>query len=209
MAMDWETSESNLFQMFWKFIGKRGLDIAVGSVGLALSLPLWIITGIAIRLDSAGPVFYRQRRLGKNGNQFQLLKLRTMFHDAEKTTGPVWSREGDKRVTRVGKLLRRWHLDETPQFINVLLGDMSVIGPRPEREYIINKIKKDVPHYYERLNVKPGITGLAQVHQSYDSGIRDVRRKVRYDLLYIRKMCAYLDLKILYLTVLWIIYHKT
>lgn len=200
--------EQTWFRSFWVTAGKRILDITVSISGIIISIPVWLIAGILIPLDSEGPVIYRQRRLGKDGKPFWLLKLRTMYKGAEANTGPVWSWEKDQRVTRMGRFLRRWHLDETLQFVNVLMGHMSVIGPRPEREEIVRKIEGEVPHYRERLQVKPGITGLAQIHQSYDSCIRDVQRKVRYDLLYVRKMCAYLDMKILYLTALWVVQNK-
>lgn len=196
------------FRKFWNSTGKRLLDVAAGIAGITLSIPIWTIAGIAILFDSPGPVFYCQRRLGKDGRPFQLYKLRTMFDDAEKATGPVWSWGKDRRITKAGRFLRRWHLDETPQFINVLFGDMSVIGPRPEREEIIRKIEHSVPHYRDRLRIKPGITGLSQVRQGYDSCVRDVQRKIRYDLLYVRNMCAYLDMKILFLTAKWILQHK-
>ena len=200
--------EQTWFRVFWIRVGKRILDIFLSLMGIVLSLPVWLTAAIAIRLDSPGPVFYRQERLGKDGKPFRLIKLRTMVDCAEDRTGPIWADEDDSRMTRVGKFLRRRHLDETPQFINVLLGDMSVIGPRPERGEIIRKIEGLIPLYRNRLHVKPGITGLAQIHRGYDSCIRDVKHKVRYDLLYIHKMCAYLDMKILYLTILWVMQQK-
>ena len=196
------------FKKIWNYSVKRVIDVLLGITGLTIVLPLWIIIGIAIRLDSPGPVFYCQRRLGKQGRPFRLIKLRTMVHNTESISGPIWSYQKDERITRIGRFLRRWHIDETPQFINVLLGHMSIVGPRPEREEIVNKLHCLIPHYQERLQVKPGITGLSQIHLGYDSCIQDVRRKVRYDLLYIKKMCAYLDMKILYLTIIYVIQEK-
>ena len=195
-------------QHIWRHYLKRSMDIMGSLAGILLCLPLWGISAILIVLGTPGPVFYRQVRLGKYGKPFVLWKLRTMVADAERESGPVWSRKGDRRVTRIGRFLRRWHIDETPQFFNVLIGDMSIIGPRPEQAEIIRALEYSVPDYRNRLQVRPGITGLAQIRQNYDSCIRDVQRKVRYDVLYIRKMCAYLDMKILYLTALRIIHQK-
>ena len=201
-------SEPTWFRIFWITVGKRALDIMLSSIGIILCAPLWVIFGIAIRIDSPGPVFYCQERIGKDGKLFRLFKLRTMYDRAEIETGPVWAENNDPRITKPGRLLRRWHLDETPQFINVLLGSMSIVGPRPERKNIHNALVKNIPDCDVRLQVKPGITGLSQVKQGYDNCIRDFQKKVRYDRIYIKRMCAYLDFKILYLTAVWIILQK-
>ena len=192
-------------QHYWSHYLKRLTDIIGAITGLLLCLPLWGVSAILIVLDSPGPVFYRQVRLGKNRKPFTLWKLRTMIDHAERASGPVWSNAGDARITGTGKWLRRFHIDETPQFWNVLRGDMSLIGPRPERPEIIARIEKACPDYHNRHRVLPGITGLAQVNSGYDSCIADVRRKIKYDILYCRKCCALLDLMILWRTYLVIV----
>ncbi|HEY6952388.1 MAG TPA: sugar transferase [Bacteroidota bacterium] len=184
----------------WEAALKRVLDILVSSLVLLLGVPAWLIIAAAIKLDSKGPVLYRQDRLGKGGRTFKLYKFRSMNLDAEKKSGPVWARKDDPRVTFVGKLLRRAHLDEVPQFLNVLLGDMSLVGPRPERPYFVQKLAKEIPLYRRRLKVRPGITGWAQVKHKYDENIEDVRTKLKYDLFYIENISWRLDLKILFNT---------
>ncbi len=184
----------------WEAALKRGLDLLVSSIILIIGIPLWLIVVLAIKWSSKGPVFYKQDRLGKNGIVFKLYKFRSMTHDAEHKSGPVWARKDDPRVTPVGKYLRRAHLDEVPQFLNVLLGDMSLVGPRPERSYFVQKLAKDIPLYKRRLKVRPGITGWAQVKHKYDESIDDVRTKLKYDLFYIENISWRLDLKILFNT---------
>jgi len=184
----------------WEAAFKRGLDLLVSSLILIAGVPLWIIVGLSIKLNSRGPIFYKQDRLGKSGKVFKLYKFRSMAHDAERKSGPVWARKDDPRVTSVGKFLRRAHLDEVPQFLNVLLGDMSLVGPRPERAYFVQKLAKDIPLYRHRLKVRPGITGWAQVKHKYDESIDDVRTKLKYDLFYIENISWRLDLKILFNT---------
>jgi exopolysaccharide biosynthesis polyprenyl glycosylphosphotransferase len=184
----------------WESALKRGLDILVSMTILVAGIPLWFLIALAIKLNSVGPVFYKQERLGKGGKVFRLFKFRSMRLDAEKKSGPVWARRNDPRVTSVGKLLRRAHLDEVPQFLNVLLGDMSLVGPRPERPYFVQKLAKDIPLYKHRLKVRPGITGWAQVKHKYDESIDDVRTKLKYDLFYIENISWRLDLKILFNT---------
>ncbi|MCM8775340.1 MAG: sugar transferase [Candidatus Omnitrophica bacterium] len=186
----------------WRLMVKRLLDISVSTLGLIVFSPVMAVTAIAIKLDSPGPVIFRQSRVGMKGRQFFMYKFRTMHEDAEAATGPVWASQNDPRVTRVGNLLRKTHLDELPQLWNVLEGTMSVVGPRPERPYFVNELRKWIPHYDRRLCAKPGITGLAQIKRRYDETIADVRKKVRYDILYIQKMCPLLDMKVIALTVL-------
>jgi exopolysaccharide biosynthesis polyprenyl glycosylphosphotransferase len=185
----------------WEMALKRALDITVSLVILIVGIPIWIIIGFAIKAESRGPIFYRQERLGKNGDTFRLLKFRSMTRDAERKSGPVWAKKDDPRVTVIGKYLRRMHLDEVPQFLNVLLGDMSLVGPRPERSYFVDKLAKSIPLYKHRLKVKPGITGWAQVKHKYDESIDDVRTKLKYDLFYIENVSWRLDLKILFNTI--------
>ncbi|HYC78825.1 MAG TPA: sugar transferase [Planctomycetota bacterium] len=180
---------------------KEVVDRLAALAGLVLFLPALAIIGIIIKLTSKGPVFYLQERVGKDGKSFGIIKLRTMVTDAEAATGPVWARENDPRITPIGRFLRMTHLDEVPQLINVLKGEMSIVGPRPERPLFVERFNSQIPSYAERLRVKPGITGLAQVCHKYDETTKDVRRKVAYDLLYIQRMCLMVDVAIVFLTV--------
>ena len=180
----------------WEERAKRSLDVVVASLVLVLGFPLWAIIGIAIKIDSRGPVIYKQERVGKEGVRFRILKYRSMKDDAEKA-GPQWAHRRDPRITRVGYVLRRLHLDEIPQLWNILLGHMSLVGPRPERPVFVEKLTKEIPMYPRRLKVRPGITGWAQVKHKYDESIDDVRKKVQYDLFYIENMSLRMDFKIL------------
>jgi exopolysaccharide biosynthesis polyprenyl glycosylphosphotransferase len=181
---------------------KRTVDLLFSFSVLVALLPLWLVLSLAVKLDSRGPVLFRQRRIGKGGEEYTLLKFRSMIRDAEKHTGPVWAQKDDQRVTRVGRFLRRTRLDEIPQLVNVLKGEMSLVGPRPERPYFVRQLVQEVPLYARRLNVKPGITGWAQTRHTYDASVDDVREKVTYDLYYIENMSLSLDLKILARTIL-------
>lgn len=175
-------------------------DRVIAAAGLLVLLPVLAIVCVIVKFTSRGPVFFRQERVGQNGRHFHILKLRTMVVDAEESTGPIWARDNDPRITRIGRFLRKSHLDEIPQLINVIFGNMSLVGPRPERPVFVEQFKRQIPGYAERLAVKPGITGLAQVYHTYDSTVRDVRKKLAYDLLYIRKMCMMTDIIIIFLT---------
>jgi lipopolysaccharide/colanic/teichoic acid biosynthesis glycosyltransferase len=159
-----------------------------------------LLVAVFIKLDSPGPVLYRQDRVGKNGKPFSLVKFRSMHADAEEKSGPVWAARRDPRVTRLGKIIRRLHIDEVPQFINVLRGDMSLVGPRPERAFFVERLATELPLYKRRLKVRPGITGWAQVKHKYDESIEDVKVKLKYDLFYIENMSWRMDLKILFNT---------
>ncbi len=184
---------------------KRLFDLLVAAVSLVLVSPLIGLFALLIKLISPnGPVFYSQVRLGRYGRTFQIYKLRSMVPDAEKASGAVWAQEGDdpRELPFIGKFLRKTHIDEIPQFFNVLKGDMSVVGPRPERPEIVEKLKMQIPEYEKRLNVRPGITGLAQIRNRYDASLKDVKKKVKLDLLYIRKMCLFVELNILFRTLL-------
>ncbi|MBN2328830.1 MAG: sugar transferase, partial [Candidatus Omnitrophica bacterium] len=178
--------------------GKRTFDLVFGILFLVMLLPIYAAVALVIRLNSRGPVLYRQKRVGKDGRQFIIYKFRTMYENAELETGPVVSWEKDPRVTPVGRFLRRWRLDETPQLFNVLKGDMSLVGPRPERPHFVEKYKQEIPAYHLRDAVKPGVTGLAQIHGFYNS---PVEHKLRYDLAYINNISILLDLKILFNTI--------
>ena len=170
---------------------------------LALALlvvlsPVILVCAVLVKLTSRGPAFYRQERVGRDGRVFKIIKLRTMRRGAEADSGPIWAEgEDDPRLTRIGGFLRRTHLDELPQLVNVLCGHMSLVGPRPERPHFVEQLKQAVPGYEQRLTVKPGITGLAQIRAGYDHTLRDVRRKVRLDRMYIRRMCWWVDFLIL------------
>ena len=180
---------------------KRTLDILMAAVGLALSLPLVPLIAVLIKLDSPGPVVYRQERVGRGGESFWLLKFRSMRLDAETDTGPVWADAHDPRVTRVGRLLRRSRLDELPQLINILRGEMSLVGPRPERPAFVAELQEKVPFYTYRLAVKPGLTGWAQVNYRYGCTIADALEKLEYDFYYIKNLSIFLDLVIVLQTV--------
>jgi Undecaprenyl-phosphate glucose phosphotransferase len=185
---------------------KRALDIAISAVALAvLSLPLLVIA-ILVRATSRGRVFYRQERMGLDGKSFTIVKFRSMFHDAERDTGPVWAREDDPRVTPLGKFLRKSNLDEMPQLWNVLRGDMSIVGPRPERPHFVEQFKHRIPQYMLRHKVKAGLTGWAQVNGW--RGNTPLEKRIEYDLYYIENWSVKLDLKIMWLTVLKGFFHK-
>jgi exopolysaccharide biosynthesis polyprenyl glycosylphosphotransferase len=192
----------------WEKKLKRILDITLSIIILIITLPLTLLTAFAIKLDSEGPVFFIQERMGQNGKIFKMIKFRSMRKDAEKHTGPVWSQKDDPRVTRVGKIIRKVRIDEIPQFINVLKGDMSIVGPRPERPYFVEKLSQEIPYYKRRLRVRPGITGWAQVKHKYDESIEDVKIKLRYDLFYIENMSIRMDLKILFRTIFVVLFGK-
>jgi lipopolysaccharide/colanic/teichoic acid biosynthesis glycosyltransferase len=179
---------------------KRFMDIILSVFGLAASFPLLAFSALLIKLDSPGPVIYKQNRVGKNGRVFKILKLRTMRKNAEGATGAVWACKNDPRITPIGNVLRKTRIDEIPQLFNVLHGEMSIIGPRPERPEIIRDLKYMIIDYEKRLQIKPGITGLAQVFHKYDESIKDVKKKIKYDILYIKKMCLLVDLRILFQT---------
>lgn len=207
---------------------KRLMDIAIAVIALVLTAPLCLVVAVAIKLTSPGPVLFRQERVGvdrrhsdrrrraeapgrerrsddrrrfvKFGKPFTMYKFRTMRNDAE-TGDPQWARPGDPRVTPVGRILRRARIDEIPQFLNVLRGDMSVVGPRPERSFFIASHDRDVPDFKLRLRTKPGITGLAQVHSGYANSVEGMRQKLHFDLEYIRRLSPLTDLKIMLHTI--------
>lgn len=187
----------------WKARIKRLMDIVFSAVFLLLASPFLLLTALAIRLDSRGPVFYSQERIGQYGKRFSIHKFRTMRTDAEKA-GPQWATKRDPRVTRIGRFLRVTRIDEIPQLWCVLKGDMSLVGPRPERAHFIEQLRHEVPLYVRRLKMKPGLTGWAQVKHKYDSSIDDVKTKVMFDLWYFENMSLGLDCLILLRTV-WVV----
>jgi lipopolysaccharide/colanic/teichoic acid biosynthesis glycosyltransferase len=176
---------------------KRAIDIVLSVIGLTITSPILIFSAILIKLDSKGPIIYKQIRLGLNNKVFRIYKLRSMRQDAEKGTGAVWASKNDPRVTSLGRILRKSRIDESPQLLNVFRGDMSIVGPRPERPELVLTLKTLINDYEKRLSVKPGITGLAQVLHKYDETIEDVRTKVKYDLTYIQNRNLYTDLRIM------------
>ncbi len=192
----------------WEMGVKRMLDIVVSLIVLILGLPFIAILALIIKLDSSGPIIYKQTRVGKNGKPFTMYKLRTMYEDAESKTGPMWAQENDPRITRVGYWLRKLRLDEIPQLVNVLKGSMSLVGPRPERPHFVDQFKHQIPLYTRRLLVRPGITGWAQVKWKYDSSLDDVKEKTKYDLFYVENISLTMDLKILIITILTVIKGK-
>ena len=191
----------------WRRMVKRGADIAFSIAGLVLSAVPMALTALAVRLESGPPIIYRQERVGQYGRTFMLFKFRSMRVDAE-GEGPVWAREGDDRVTRIGRFIRATRLDELPQFWNVLRGDMSFVGPRPERPYFVEQLTREIPFYHERHAVKPGLTGWAQVKYRYGASIEDAIEKLRYDLYYVKHLSLVFDLTIAFDTVKVILFGK-
>jgi len=187
---------------------KRITDILLAAVGLCIALPLIVLIAVLTKLDSYGPVFFRQERVGENGRIFTLYKFRTMVQDAEKETGPIWAQEADPRTTRLGKMLRRTGLDEIPQMFNVLIGDMSFVGPRPERPHFVAELQEKIPYYSQRLVVKPGITGWAQVRYGYGATVEDAIEKLQFDLYYIKNMSFFLDMLIILSTAHKVLFAK-
>lgn len=186
---------------------KRVFDLGVALVGLLLAAPLMLLTALAVRLDSPGPFLYRQERVGQHEQPFTLFKFRSMRVDAEQGT-PIWARDHDDRVTRVGRFIRKTRLDELPQLWNVLVGDMSIVGPRPERPFFVEQLAAEIPYYRTRHVVRPGVTGWAQVKYRYGSTIEDAREKLRYDLYYIKHQSLAFDFTILVDTVKVVLFGK-
>ncbi len=176
---------------------KAAADFLLALAAMIPALPLMAVCGLLVRMTSRGPAFYTQTRVGLNGKIFTLYKIRTMVHECESLTGPRWCMPGDPRITPVGRILRRLHLDELPQLVNILKGEMSLVGPRPERPEIVKKLRNVVPGYDRRHTVKPGLTGFAQIHLPPDSCIRSVKNKLVYDLFYIRHRSFAFEMKML------------
>jgi len=176
---------------------KRVFDLAVSGTLLLLTLPIMLTTAVLIRLESRGSVFYTQERVGQFGKPFTIFKFRSMFSDAEKDGLPVWARQNDDRTTRVGRFIRRTRIDELPQVVNVFIGQMSFVGPRPERPYFVNDLAAQIPFYHARHSVKPGITGWAQVKFPYGASVEDAMNKLQYDLYYVKNHSLFLDLMVL------------
>jgi sugar transferase (PEP-CTERM system associated) len=187
---------------------KRVIDLTLAVVLAVLSAPLMLLTAIAIAIESGFPVLYCQERVGENGQSFTLCKFRSMRKDAEEDGRPVWARNGDERITRVGRFIRLTRLDELPQLWNVLKGDMSFVGPRPERPFFVAELSKEIPFYQQRHVVKPGITGWAQVKYRYGASIEDATEKLRYDLYYVKHLSIFFDLTIVFDTVKVVLFRR-
>ena len=194
-AAGFEKLGSNIYRRL-----KRAIDLVISSIILIITFPLGVIIALAIKLNSRGPIFFIQERVGENQKPFNLFKFRTMVSDAEKG-GPMWAEENDPRVTIVGKTLRKTRFDELPQLINVLKGEMSLIGPRPEREFFVKKLTEKIPFYSLRFSVKPGLTGWAQVIYRYGASEEDALEKLQHELYYVKNMSLFLDIRILLKTI--------
>jgi lipopolysaccharide/colanic/teichoic acid biosynthesis glycosyltransferase len=177
---------------------KGAADVAAALVLLVLSAPVMLLSGLLVKLTSRGPVLYTQTRLGRDGRPYTIYKIRTMTHNCESATGACWSTTGDPRITPVGRFLRDTHLDELPQLWNVLRGDMSLVGPRPERPEFVPRLEQAIPRYRQRLLVRPGVTGLAQIQLPADTDVASVRRKLAYDLHYVQVVSFWLDVRIVF-----------
>ena len=176
---------------------KRLVDIAIAIVLLVPAAPIMLLAAFAIRASGKGPIFYTQERIGLHNRPFNVMKFRSMFHGAEDESGPVWASLSDPRTTAVGKWLRRWRIDELPQILNVLKGDMSLVGPRPERSVFVNELLTVVPMYNQRHGLRPGITGWGQIHYDYAASHEQTREKLEYDLFYVKNASFLLDLAIM------------
>jgi lipopolysaccharide/colanic/teichoic acid biosynthesis glycosyltransferase len=187
----------------WYRSCKYALDFVLALLLCVPALPLVVVAALLVKLTSRGPAFYTQTRVGENGRLFTIWKLRSMIHNCESLTGPRWSMPGDPRVTLIGVLLRTSHLDELPQLLNVLRGEMSLIGPRPERPEFVPELERELPGYWQRLTIRPGVTGLAQVQLPPDSDLTSVRRKLAHDLYYIRHLSPWLDIRLLVCTAVY------
>lgn len=197
----WIIFSSGFRRPIYFSICKRYIDVVLSLGGLFLALPLFPIIALAIKLDSPGPVFFRQMRVGNKEKMFNLFKFRTMRQDAEDKSGAIWATKNDPRVTKLGSLFRKSRIDEIPQLYNVLKGDMSFVGPRPERPEFVEKLKQVIPYYSKRHFIKPGLTGWAQVRYPYGSTIEDAIEKLRYDLFYIKNISPFLDTLIFFETI--------
>jgi sugar transferase (PEP-CTERM system associated) len=204
----WIIFSKGFYKSRTRRFAKRSVDLIISLAMLILFSPLIIVTAILIKIDSSGSVLFSQERVGKNKTTYMLYKFRSMVKDAEEQSGPVWASDNDKRTTRVGSVIRKWRIDEIPQLWNVLKGDMSFVGPRPEREFFVKQLEKVIPYYGERFSVKPGITGWAQVCYGYGASVDDAVEKVNYDLFYIKNMSSFMDMMIILRTIKIVLFGK-
>ena len=204
----WIIFSEGFYKSRTKRFFKRSTDLIISLAMLILFSPLILVTAILIKIDPTGPVLFSQERVGKNKKPYMLYKFRSMVEDAEKQSGPVWASDNDKRITRIGSVIRKWRIDEIPQLWNVLKGDMSFVGPRPEREFFVKQLEEAIPYYGERFSVKPGITGWAQVCYRYGASVDDAVEKVNYDLFYIKNMSSFMDLMIVLRTIKIVLFGK-
>ena len=188
----------------WQEAVKQSMDIVISLIALILTLPLNLILALAIKIGTPGPIFYTQERIGKYGKPFNLFKFRTMYHESEEY-GPSLSSKNDPRITGIGRFMRKFRIDEIPNFMNVLLGDMSLVGPRPERKFFIDQILIKAPYYIHLQKIKPGITSWGQVKYGYAENVEQMIERLSFDLIYIENMSLYADMKILTYTILTII----
>jgi sugar transferase (PEP-CTERM system associated) len=197
----WLVFGNGFDQSFFRKFGKATFDFLVSAIIFALSLPLILITALTIYIEDRGPIFYKQERVGKYGKTFFVLKFRSMGMNAEKSGVPQWASSNDPRTTKIGKFIRKLRIDELPQIINVLRGEMSFVGPRPERPFFVEQLCKEIPFYNMRHSIKPGITGLAQVRYAYGASVDDAIKKLQYDLYYVKNNSLFLDILILIETI--------
>lgn len=197
----WFVFSDGFHRSRWNEVIKRALDLAAAVIGIAVAAPVMLLVAIAVRLDSKGPIIYRQTRVGHRSRHFEVLKFRSMRVDAEVNGGAQWASQNDPRVTRIGGFLRKYRLDELPQFINVIRGDMSFVGPRPERPCFVEELREFIPYYDERHSARPGLTGWAQVSYPYSDTIESTADKLEYDLFYLKNMSLFFDLAIILKTV--------
>ena len=197
----WFVFSEGFYRSKWNDLLKRVLDLVVSVIGLLVALPVMLLVALAVRLESKGPIIYRQTRIGRRGRRFEVVKFRSMTNNAEGENGAQWATENDPRVTWVGRFLRKYRLDELPQFFNVIRGEMSFVGPRPERPCFVEELRKTIPYYDERHSVRPGLTGWAQVQYAYGSSIEDAFNKLEYDLFYLKNMSLTFDFAIIFQTI--------
>jgi sugar transferase (PEP-CTERM system associated) len=202
----WLIFSKGFQKSFLQKLFKRSIDLLISTTMIVLLLPLIAITAIIIKLDSKGPIFFSQERMGENRKSYMVHKFRSMRSDAEKSTGPVWAQENDDRITKIGHFIRKTRIDEIPQLWNILKGEMSFVGPRPEREHFVKELEAIIPYYGERFTVKPGLTGWAQVSYGYGATVEDAIEKLNYDLFYIKNMSILMDIMIVARTVKTVIF---
>jgi sugar transferase (PEP-CTERM system associated) len=208
LVPSWLVFGGGFDQSFFRVFSKRLFDLFASLLLLIITLPIMSITALLIYIEDRAPIFYRQERVGKDGHPFMVMKFRSMWNDAEKGLNPQWASANDPRTTRVGRIIRKLRIDELPQILNVLKGEMSFVGPRPERPYFVEQLCEEVPYYNERHTIKPGITGLAQVRYAYGASVEDSIQKLQYDLYYVKNNSLFLDVLIMVETVQVVLFGK-